>query len=46
MLFKFLLVKLVEKSMQFVEETDEEGGQEVTQVPSYNKYPELQVVQT
>ena len=46
MLFKFLLVKLVEKSVQFVEEANEEGGQAVTQVPSYNKYPELQDVHT
>jgi len=46
MFFKFLLVNVVEKSTQVELEIDEEGGQEVTHVPSYNKYPELQDVQT
>jgi len=42
----FLLVNLVEKSMHIGGAGVEEGGQELTQNPSYKRYPELQEVQT
>lgn len=42
----FLLVNTAEKSTHVESVSDEEGGHEVTQIPSYKKYPELQDPQT